>query len=369
MRLLAILVLGLIGTAVLTNLFHPFHMDFISFWAAAKLALQGHAADAYSSARLGEIQGQVMALGTSMPFGYPPPFLLFIVPAGLLPYGIAAALWIGASYAAYHLAAQKLMPGFGWAIAGFIPILTCGMLGQSAMLLAGISFLAFSLLGTAPFAAGLLLGCLIVKPQLGLLLPLAFLAGAKWKAMIGAAVSTGSLLILAWLLFGTEAYVGFLGSLGRSSSIVADGMVSWHKMVGVYPALRQLGAPTMLAWSLHAVVAIAAAGAMCWIWRKNEDPLGLGAAFSAATMLGSPYLYQYDMVSLLMAFAWLWKQGAPAPLLAGLWLLPLVGFIQNWSPDIPININPIISIGLMILICKYQSAPAVEHGAAPIRQP
>lgn len=356
LRVLAILWPSLVALAVITNLHHPAHMDFLSFWAAAVLTLQGHPADAYSPELLSLIQRQAVEIGTGMAFAYPPPFLLLILPIGLFSYGIAAIMWVSISYGAYYLVARRLMPGFDTAIAAFPPVLTCGILGQSSMLLGSFALLAFSILPAMPFAAGLLLGCLIMKPQLGVLVPLVLIASFNWKALIGAATSAIGLLAVAFILFGYEPYRAFLAFIPQTSAIVSEGLVGWDKMAGVFPALRLIGFSNAAAWIAHITIALAAAGAACWIWGRYSDPLLRGAAFSAATMLISPYLYQYDAMMLIMAFAWLTIRQTPVFLLAALWMIILFGVIQNWLPAMPVNMAPLASIGLMLMILRYRPA-------------
>ena len=71
----------------------------------------------------------------------------------------------------------------------------------TALLLGG----GLILLERKPFLAGLLLGCLVYKPQFALVLPLLLLALWNWRAIAGAAVSSLALI---------SDYAGDLGLAG-----------------------------------------------------------------------------------------------------------------------------------------------------------
>lgn len=151
-------------------------MDFISYWAASVLALGGNAAGAYDIQVHKAVQDGVALFDPLMPFPYPPPFLVMIFPIGLLPYAVAPAVWIAGTYALYFAAAKRLFPNSGWLVAAFPPVLLNAIMRQNGLLTAAFFIGGALFLPKRPFVAGLLFGCLI-KPQLGLLLPFAFIAG------------------------------------------------------------------------------------------------------------------------------------------------------------------------------------------------
>ena len=89
----------------------PASRDFLSFWAAGRLASGGHAALAYDIAqhRAVELQAAGAALGF-LPFPYPPPFLAVLAPFGLLPFWVAFGGWIAITAALYLAATRRLLP-------------------------------------------------------------------------------------------------------------------------------------------------------------------------------------------------------------------------------------------------------------------
>lgn len=363
-RLLAFAVLLVAATALFVNLAHPYQMDFASYWAAAILTLQGTPATAYDIAAHHEVQQQAGAFGATMPFPYPPPFLLIVLPFGLLPYGAAAIAWVVATFAAYLAAVRRLFPDAGWLPAAFPAVLVNAIIGQNGLLTAAFFIAGTLLLPRRPFLAGLLFGLLVIKPQLGVLLPLAFAAGHHWRAFAGATVGAGGALLAALLLLGSAPYVAMIELVPLYGSIARDGLVPWHKMASLYAALSMMGVPTAVALAAHAFAALAGAAAVWRIWRRrNGDPLGKAAGLAAASLLVSPYLYGYDMLILVMPLLWLLEQGENRTWLAILWCLPLISLFQDWG--LPAIVNPLPFVSLTLLWLVYRRVMADDPAPMP----
>lgn len=329
----------------------PTDRDFISFWGAAQLALSGDPAGAYDQTKLHAVQAAAVTFvnGEGMPFPYPPAFLALVAPFGLLPIAASLALWSAATFALYFFAVRRMFPQSGLLAAAFPPVFINAAIGQNAFLTAVIFIGGMLLLQRRPFTAGLLLGCLIIKPQLGLLLPIGFLAARQWRASAGAALSSIGVLGLGAAVFGLAATGAWLAQMPLYVSIGRDGLVGWHKMASIYAAMRQAGAGMEIAFAVHLLVAAAAAAAVWFVWRSKHDPLTKAAVLAPATMLASPYLFPYDAVLLVIAFFWLAQRGASTAPLAILWLLPVLTIIQIGSAAGPVNLQPILPIGLLVL--------------------
>jgi hypothetical protein len=172
------------------NARHPADRDFISFWGAVQLTIAGSPTSAYDGAALHAVQREAVTFlkGGEMPFPYPPFFLLLVIPFGLLPFGAAMAAWSTATFIPYLIAARRMFPRSGLLAAAFPPVLVNASIGQNGFLTAAVLIGGTLLLATRPLAAGLLLGCLVLKPQLGLLLPIALLAARQWRAIAGALI-------------------------------------------------------------------------------------------------------------------------------------------------------------------------------------
>ena len=363
---MAILVVLLAVVEFFWNATTPTDRDFISFWGAAQMALSGDPAGAYDQSRLHAIQAPVVTFvnGDGMPFPYPPAFLALVAPFGLLPFAASMALWSAATFAVYFVAIRRMFPESGLLAAAFPPVFINAAIGQNAFLTAAIFVGGMLLLQRRPFAAGLLLGCLVIKPQLGLLLPIALLAARQWRAMAGAALSSIGLLLAGAAAFGLAATEAWLAQMPLYVTIGRDGLVGWHKMASVYAAMRQMGAGMELAFAMHLTVAAGAAAAVWLAWRSKADLLAKASVLASATMLASPYVFPYDAVLLVIAFFWLALRGAPALPLALLWFLPILTIAQiGWTSG-PVNLQPVVPISLLILSLMQLRAARQESRAA-----
>ena len=350
---MALLIALMVLTEFAWNYLQPTGRDFVSFWGASRFALSGQPALAYDNAALHTLQLKVAAFeGGEMPFPYAPAFLLLVMPFGLVPFPLGLILWSITGYIIYLFSANRLHPGLAWAAAAFPPVFATAALGQNGFVMAAIFFLGLALLRSRPLLAGLVLGCLILKPQLALMLPVAMLAAGQWRTIGGAVLSSVGVMILGLLCFGQPATTAWLEQMPLYIAIARDGLVGWHKMVSVYAAARQLGLPEVLAFAFHGAVAVVAAVAVWRIWRSRGDWPAKFAILSAATMLASPYLYVYDALVLIPAFAYLVQRRAPLALVALAWLLPIATMIQVSSGAWPVNIGPLSALLLLWLVWR-----------------
>ena len=266
-RWMAMAILFVGATAIWVNLFHVSQTDFISYWAASVLALDGNPAAAWDWQAHAAVQAKLVQFEGLMPFPYPPPFLLLLLPFGLLPYPVAAALWIVATFAFYFAVARRVWPGSGALIAAFPAVLANAIVGQNGFLTAAIFILGLALLGRRPFLAGLVLGCLVIKPHLGLLLPVAFIAAGQWRAVAGAAASSLGLLLLGLIAFGIESYRAMFDLMPLYAPILSEGA----------QRLAQIGEPLCLAAAGRPFIDGGLGGA--WRGRRNGRALcGAGLA-------------------------------------------------------------------------------------------
>jgi len=92
-----------------------------------------------------------------------------------------------------------------------------------------------------PALAGLFIGLLCYKPQLGLLLPLVLIAGRHWRAFLCAAVTTIAFCAVATLVFGVENCVAFWNNLLVQQHNLEAGLLYLFKMPTMFAATRMLG--------------------------------------------------------------------------------------------------------------------------------
>lgn len=354
-HVLAFLIILLICSELARIFAAPTSRDFISFWGAARFALEGTPTLAYDRVALLALQTQAAAFdpNTELPFPYAPAVLLLVMPFAVLPYPAAMALWALATLGVFALVARRFAPQSQWLAVSFPPVSVVAAIGQNAFVTAALFLGGLILLrANRKFAAGLLLGCLIIKPQLALMLPVAMLAGREWRVIAGAVVSAPAVLLVGLIVFGPSASQAWLQQMPLYVEIAQNGLVGWHKHISVYAAGRQMGLPESIAFALHCAIAIVAACLVAKVWRSNADFSTKAAVLGAATVLASPYLYLYDALVLIPAFAWLVQRQAPVALVAALWILPIAIIIQTAFDTGPINVAPLLPITLLAL-CHF----------------
>ena len=320
--LIAAAFVGVIATACWINFVQPKPLDFISFWAAGQMALEGRAEAVYDIAAHRSAEATAAPVGGLVPFPYPPPFLLMVMPFGLMPYGVAFAAWILAGGLLYALAARAHMrPAVALA---YPPVLSNGLVGQNGFLTSAIFLFGSRWLDARPALAGAVLGLLVIKPQLGLLLPVALVAGRHWRSIAAAAGSSAALLAAALLAFGPGAYEGFVRMLPIYAEFMGSGRWPWNELASPFGFLRYLGVPAAPALAVHSAIAAAAIAIVWRAWRlrwSNRVPV-----LAAATVLVPPYLFSYDALLLVLPLAALLadrRRWWLVPVVWGLSALPL----------------------------------------------
>jgi hypothetical protein len=317
-------------------------VDFVSYWAAGRLALGGHAATAYDINAHRAVEETVMHIGGLMPFPYPPPFLFVVSVFAWAPYWLSYLLWMGATIGIYLAVTSRLVPP-RFALAHPAGIVNA-MIGQNGFLTTGIFVFGTSAVAKRPFAGGLILGLLVIKPQLAVLIPLALLAGREWKAIAGAAFSSLTLLGLAALVFGLDSYARFL-AMGQEYALVWQQTTYWAEQASPFAVLRFFGVPHALALSVQALIAAAAAAVTWHAWAKRSGHKV--AVLAAATLLVPPYIFTYDTLLLLLPISLFLKDRERpwrAAILYLCLLLPVLGYFGLYPGPNTIPIAAILSL-------------------------
>jgi hypothetical protein len=280
----------------------PIGTDFSDVYAAGWMADHGRAAAAWVWREHYKVQ-QALHHSKAVPFygwHYPPPFLLIASALATLPYVAALGLWLGATLAAAVTVAHRIVPGRGTVLAVLAAPATfvCLGHGQNAFLSASLLAGGLTILDRKPRVAGLLLGCLVYKPQFAVLLPVVLLAAGNRRAFLGAAISSLGLVAATLAIWGWPVWAAFHDSLVITRTIVIEtGQTGWEKIVTTFATARALGAPIPLAYGFQAAsTALAIAGAA--IAARWANPAVRGAAVCGAALLSTPYALDYDLVIL-----------------------------------------------------------------------
>lgn len=297
------------------SLGRPLGTDFMAFHVAGTIAIEDGGAAAYDAKtqyaehqeRLGE------ETPPFWPYLYPPAFLFIAMALASLPYVMGWLVWMGATLSLYAAAMQRLAPGgFAALLALALPAVYTNFLhGQNGFLIAALFASGLhSLFAGRPIIAGIALGLIAIKPQYGLLIPVALAAGGHWRAFAAAGVTVAAQIALPAAVFGPEIWIGFFETMRAArTEIVEAGAIGFEKIQSVFAQARFLGAPVFAAYAAQLTVAAALAFSVFRLWRGAAPAEIKGAGLVVAAVLVTPYAVDYDLVILAPAMAFLIREG------------------------------------------------------------
>lgn len=340
--------------------------DFVSFYAAGKLALAGTPELSYVQSA--HAAAEVAAIGHGHPyvyFYYPPIYLLWCAPFALLPLRAAFLAFEASSLGAWLVVANRILrlPGWAWCVPvlAYPAVIWTLFLGQNSFVTAVLLGLVTLQLDKRPITAGILLGAVCYKPQLALMAPIALAAGGYWRAFGAAALSVGFWIIVSAGLLGLDAWHDYLAALGGSGAVY-NGQVTLGAYITPYGAVRVLGGSAVQGWVVHAVVSIVAAGAVAWIWHRRADVGVRSAALVSGMLLSAPVALMYDLTLLMIAMAWLVRVGRNTGFLAWekltlvfCFLVPLASLFVGQFLHVPLG--PLAPAAILVL-CLVRTARA-----------
>ncbi len=415
----------------------PLGTDFSNVYAAGSYVLGGDANAAFDPPQQFAREQAIFGATTQFYGWHYPPYFLFIAAAlAWMPYGLALAVWQAATLGLYLLVIRASVatsfrgPPTGPARSGrpddklrgspesittetqertprprlrkswlWIPdsrsaasgmtvewlllalafpavLLNVGQ-GQNGFLTAALLGGALVVLDRRPILAGILFGLLVYKPQYGLMLPIVLGVSGRWKCFGAAAATVVILTIATTLTFGASVWGAFLDSTHFTRTVVLEqGNTGWYKIQSVFAWARMWGAPIPVAYALQGVTIVALGAALARLWRGAAPYPLQAAALCLATILATPYSFDYDMMVLAPAVAFLAVDGlvrgfAPwqKTLLAGVWLVPLVARSIAHVSLIPLGVPIMLAMFVLILRRSELFAPTMAFSAAPAKMP
>jgi hypothetical protein len=294
----------------------PVGTDFLRLWTASYALLHGQERAIYDPAAFFALERAVTEPTTPdfYPWNYPPASLLIIYPLALLPYLGSLAVWTAAGLVGYLTALWRIFPKplTLWVGLAFPPVFWTVTHGQTSFLTTSLFCWGLLQLSRRPVLAGILFGALTFKPHLGLLLPVALVAGGHWRAIVAAALTTLLAAGTSVALFGADVWADFLVSTADTRSMLESGMNFGHyyKMQSVFAAARLLGSSLPVAYALQAIAAVCVAAAVVWVWRRPKGAADMkSAVLMAATPLTTAFIFDYDLMLLASPIAWLMRKG------------------------------------------------------------
>jgi hypothetical protein len=305
--------------------------DYTDMWAAGHLVAFG------KGNTLVDLAGFNVALqsmfGAGFPhqvWPYPPPILLLAVPLSTLPLLPGFLLYMAGTLGLLWLALRRGgLTAAACCTVLFSPAVADNALsGQNASLTGALLFGGLLLVHRRPVLAGAMLGALIIKPQLGILVPLCLVASGSWRAILAMVISASLLIVLSGVLFGLDAWVGFFAHTRPDIAAIVEApwqaLPSQRTFASTLMAARSVGASIQVAYWLQATVTLVCAAVAWWTWRTPRvDPILRAALTGVLAVAASPWVHTYDMIPLsvaivaltntksstsrvLLGFAWFW---------------------------------------------------------------
>ena len=345
--------------------------DFISFWTTGQM-LAGHG-DPYDAAAHIAAQRAYFASATGYTaFFYPPSFLPLCWPLGWLRYFPALAGWLVVTGAMYVAAVRVWWRDVPTRLPLWLPLVAFPAMpivvthGQTSWLQAALLGTGVLMVRRQPMLAGLCLGLATVKPQFGLLVPLALLASREWKVFVLAGATALALAGLSALAFGPELWAEWLAASARAQAAMADGAVGFGKMMSPFAALRLLGVPIVAAYVVQGLVtAVVAALIVLFGWTRGWRP-GLAALVLAGAPLATPFVLDYDMV--LLAFPMLWlvgeglrKQFLPYERLVLVLTFAAPAFARPLALNLSVPIMPLVLLAFFAIVWRRATLRPQRH--------
>jgi hypothetical protein len=354
----------------------PVGTDFSNVYAAGTLVWQGRPAEAYEPALQHAAEKAVFG-GREVPFygwPYPPFFFVIAVLVAAVPYAWGLAIWLAASFAAYLAAIRAILPRpETLLIAAAFPAVFVNIgHGQNAFLTTALLGGALHWLDRRPWIAGVLIGLLAYKPQFGVLIPVALLAGGRWSS-IGAAVATvAALLAISFVTLGGGVWHAFADSMNFMQTVVLEpGGIGWEKIQSVFSAARMWGASVHTAYAVQIALALMLAASLAWLWQSDAASELKAAGLATASLLATPYVLDYDLVVLSVAIAFFVKHGLSRgfrnyeiSLLAAVWIVPLLSRGIAGVTGMPLG----LSVMLALYVFTVRRAVLDRDGVAGVHR-
>ena len=273
--------------------------DFEGFYLAGQLVWRGTIEQAYHFLTLHELQKTLYDTVSFQPWTYPPQFDLVVAPLALLPLGWAYGVFTAGTLAAYLVTLRRLAAeNFVSVLILLAPVIVITIRGGQNGFLTG-TLIGLTCLGlqAGRSIAGVPLGLMIIKPHLAVAFAVYTLVGRRWGTALVAALTVAATSALATVLLGPSIWTAFFDGTKEARIFLDHGFYPLFRMVSVYAAVRSFGGPAFLANAMQVLVAMLALGSVILASHQFSIQRALGLT-AIATLLISPYEYDYDLLTL-----------------------------------------------------------------------
>ncbi len=359
--------------------------DFKIFRRMAEISRDGQMAKGYDLEQAGSLEARYPTGGKTVPYTYPPLTTALIRPLADLPAWLGYLAWMVPGILLYGLALVRLAGPHApaVAIASASAVILNISVGQNGLLIAGLAGVATAALLAGRTGLGVSVAAwLALKPHLALGLPLGLVLQRRWRTLAALGLAGLGLTGLGFAICGPEVARAWLSASRQASQLLAlglEGAYPIERMASVYATLRTYGVAHGAAVAVHILVACAGVWMTLTAGSGQRPARQFGLAL-IASLLVSPYLYDYDLALLAPALALLVRDGAfdgaPRRYVASLviaGLTPIPGAFSNWGllGDVKLAVGAagLIAVwSLCLSAVSDQRADRRDVGAAPGRE-
>jgi hypothetical protein len=326
------------------------YWDFTNLWSGSRLALDGRVMALFN---VDEYRAVLRLMHNpdlpDMEWSYPPSILLIGMPLALFPISWSYWVWTIGTILCLHFAIKpaKLPLVFHVAVLTSPSVCFSAMLGQNGALTAALLIGGLFLTQSRPVLAGILLGMLVIKPHLGLLIPVCLIVSWNIRSFISATITVLVIAAFTGFLLGFDVWGAFFTK-------TSDLMVSIMESPFPHPYFRQantafifgrsLGLTVQTSYALQAISTLISLGLTAYLWWPSNrfDFLAKVSITVVLTNMATPYGYSYDTVPFLFAVAvWFLRTRSLNVLFFGvMWLVPgLIHLVNMQTYSIGVFLN------------------------------
>lgn len=329
--------------------------DFLPLYISGHLVAEHRSTDLYNAKVRNDEFLSLVGESTRVRLAnvYGPQVSLLFLPFARAPFLKAGFLWAVLNvllYFACLYAVSRHLPNLqrhrnSVAIAAFAfpPLFHFFVRGQTSVVVLVCFTVAFlALRNRRNFLAGVAMGCVLLKPQFLLALPLIFLFSQAWSILAGLLLSAGAQLGFACLYFGPLIMKDYFGLLLHPSAWIDVAELSlapiqMHSLRSFWSLLIPAESISLILYLLCSILVLAIA---VIIWKSPSDLNVRYSALIFADVLINPHLFIYDLLVLAPALLLLADWGFtredtirfPVQVLLYLaFVLPLFGPLSRWT--------------------------------------
>jgi alpha-1,2-mannosyltransferase len=363
--------------------------DFVHFYSQGVITLEHDRHALYDIDAMAAVVERVVPVPVEMRFPpvYGPQVGLFFAGLAWLPYKPAMLVWFALTIIGYAVCmnmiwrAENRRRRWKWMAVVFAlgaPGLHFTLSFGQASLIGLVCFTAMWLWlrSGRPFLAGLAVGALAYKPQLGIVAAFVFLLAHEWRVVFGAVTAVVVQFGAGLIYWGPGIFPEYIGALLKLPDVIATMEPDKAMMHSWRAFFLHLGIPSTAALALSIATSAVTIAAAVICWRKRGDLAPRYVVLVLATLLVDPHIYAYDLLLLVPALlvGWDWAGHQPET--------PVSRHLPAWTPKVlrgitlpllvramvvAVYIAPILTIGLTIIPVQWSVVTFILLGGILVR--